>query len=210
MNELRKEALKSINPLYGLVLAGGRSHRMGEDKSKINWHGKEQQYYLYDLLDKFCEQTFISCRKGQVKSIDKKYATLPDTYEDLGQYGALLSALSKYEDASFIVVACDLPFVDEKTLKQLVNERDVSMIATAFSNPENGLPEPLIAIWERSGKKVLLNLLDEGITCPRKVLIKSSQMVKLIKILNPEIVMNVNTPVEAEKARCLFSERKIL
>ena len=42
--------------IHGLVLAGGKSIRMGHDKSVINWHGKEQRYYIADLLEKFCDE----------------------------------------------------------------------------------------------------------------------------------------------------------
>lgn len=38
--------VKLNSNLKGLVLAGGRSLRMGESKAKMRWHGKEQQYYL--------------------------------------------------------------------------------------------------------------------------------------------------------------------
>ena len=57
-------------PLKGLVLAGGRSTRMGVSKARINWYGKEQQYYLADLLNSCCEEVFISCCKEQVAAID--------------------------------------------------------------------------------------------------------------------------------------------
>ena len=51
--------------LNGLVLAGGKSIRMGFDKANIKWHAKEQQYYIADLLKEVCENVFISCRPGQ-------------------------------------------------------------------------------------------------------------------------------------------------
>ena len=209
MDKILKSKIKKDSKLYGLVLAGGKSKRMGHDKGKIDWYGKEQQYFMSDLLEKFCEKTFISCRKDQVESIDKKYKTIGDSYNDLGQYGGILSAMSKYNDASFLVVACDLPLVDEKTLAQLTNARDTKKIATAFVNEQNNLPEPLIAIWEGTSRNILLEYLKEGITCPRKALIKSSGLVKLLKPLNPNTIMNVNTPEEAVIARNLITNNKL-
>jgi len=56
-----REKMKAATPkLNGLVLAGGKSLRLGTDKGKINWHGNEQRYYIAELLQKFCDEVFIS------------------------------------------------------------------------------------------------------------------------------------------------------
>lgn len=55
--------------LKGLVLAGGRSTRMGRSKANICWYGKEQQYHLADLMSGFCDEGFVSCRQEQVGEI---------------------------------------------------------------------------------------------------------------------------------------------
>lgn len=186
--------------LFGLILAGGKSKRMGVDKGIIRWHSKEQRYYLFDLLEKFCESVFISCKKEQLKEIPKKYKTITDTFFALNQYGAILSALTKFPDRGWLVVACDLPFVNAQALEQLISARNPKMMATAFYNPENKLPEPLLAIWESRSKNRLLELLEQGVSCPRKALIQSSRDVKLVRPKSPEVIINVNTPEDIENA----------
>ena len=62
--------------LNGLVLAGGKSKRMGRDKSSIQWHGKEQQYYMADLLKPQCNEVYISRRQEQEAEKKKKYKIL--------------------------------------------------------------------------------------------------------------------------------------
>ena len=64
---LLEDLQKKQAPLYGLVLAGGRSTRMGQDKSLISYHGKAQREYMADLLGQWCSRTFISCRGDQVE-----------------------------------------------------------------------------------------------------------------------------------------------
>lgn len=194
--------------LYGLVLAGGKSTRMGRDKGLIKWHGKSQRYYLADLMGQFCEDVFISIRPDQKDKIKNPYKTIPDMYDDLGQYGGILSALTTYPEKSFLVVACDLPLIDARAMEYLIKNRDSQKIATSYESGIDHLPEPLCAIWEAKSKRILLKLLDEGITCPRKALIKSERKVKLVKPLYSKLTMNANTPEEAEKVKKIMKERR--
>ncbi len=196
----------NLPPLNGLVLAGGKSKRMGTDKSIIKWHGKEQCYYLADMLKKFCAEVFLSCRQEQVKEFDPAYKTLPDTFLNLGPYGGVLSALRSQRDKSWLVAACDLPLLDEETFRFLIRNRDPQKIASAYESPHDGLPEPLITIWEPESYAVLLNSLGKGISCPRKVLMNSE--ITLLQPLHPEALMNVNTPEDAAKAKEILSSEE--
>jgi len=196
---LEKQMEKSVGTLNGLVLAGGKSLRMGYDKSSIEWHGKEQRYYMADLLKQYCDEIFISCRADQQNEVDSHYKTLPDTFVDLGPYGAILSAFREKPDAAWLVVASDLPLLDADTLQHLVTHRNPSAVATTFENPFDGLPEPLITIWEPKAYPVLLSFLSQGYTCPRKALRNND--VHIIKAENADALMNVNTQDELEKVK---------
>ncbi|HEY6974678.1 MAG TPA: NTP transferase domain-containing protein [Chitinophagaceae bacterium] len=191
-----KQLEQYIPPLNGLVLAGGKSERMGHDKGSIQWHGKEQRYYLADLLKQICKDVFISCRKKQKHEIDSKYKVLADTFSGLGPYGGILSAFRKYPDAAWLVTACDLPLLNLDVLQQLIKNRNSSAIATAFEGPSDGLPEPLITIWEPKAYPILLSFLSQGYSCPRKVLRNND--IHLIKAANADALINVNTPEELE------------
>lgn len=188
-----------IPALNGLVLAGGKSKRMGTDKGLIKWHGKEQRYYVADLLAGFCKEVFISCRPDQEIEIDNHYKTLPDTFLNLGPYGGILSALRADRGKAWLVVACDLPLIDEETIRFLIKHRNNKTMATTFESPHDGLPEPLITIWEPESYAVLLHFLGKGITCPRKALINSEKTI--LQPPYPEALMNVNTPEDADTVR---------
>lgn len=188
-----------VPQLNGLVLAGGKSQRMGNPKDKINWHGKEQRYYAADLLAPFCDEVFISCRQDQLENFDPNYNALTDTFLNMGPFGGILSALRLQRDTAWLVVACDLPLLDEKSLEFLIENRNIEKAATTYESPFDGLPEPLITIWEPKSYPLLLNFLGSGITCPRKVLINSDTLI--LKPGNPDSLMNVNTPEDREKAQ---------
>jgi molybdopterin-guanine dinucleotide biosynthesis protein A len=195
--------LEATKPkLNGLVLAGGKSERMGFDKGVVDWHGKEQRYYMADMLAMFCEEVFISCRADQSGQLDHGYKGLKDTFTGLGPYGGILSAFREQPDNAWLVVACDLPLLSEKTLQYLIEHRNTATIATAYQSSSSEFPEPLITIWEPKSYPVLLSFLAQGYSCPRKVLINSD-----ITVLNapfPAELTNVNTPQQFEEIKLLL------
>lgn len=192
-----QEMLKKIPPVNGLVLAGGRSLRMGRDKGAIAWHGKPQREYAADMLKNLCGEVFLSCRPGQEPDMGTAYPTLPDTFADLGPYGAILSAFRQAPDAAWLVVACDLPLLDHATLDFLLKNRQPRRVATAFESPFDQMPEPLIALWEPKSYATLLSFLAQGYSCPRKVLLNSDT--SILKAPAPEALTNVNTPEEVSE-----------
>jgi molybdopterin-guanine dinucleotide biosynthesis protein A len=191
--------------LNGLVLAGGKSVRMGYDKGTVNWHGKEQRYYVADLLKAYCNEVFISCRAEQKQEIANAYTVLEDTFLDLGPFGAILSAFRKNPDQALLVVACDLPLLDAQTLQHLIANRNASSIATAYESAYDGLPEPLITIWEPKSYPVLLAWLAQGYSCPRKVLINNETT--LLKADDPAALTNVNTPDDLDKIKRVLHQK---
>jgi molybdenum cofactor guanylyltransferase len=184
------ESSLSPAPVKGLILAGGKSLRMGEDKGQLNYHGKAQVDYLKDKFSKISLETAISCRMDQYESYDR----ITDKFEGLGPFGAIASAFQSDPNAAWLVVACDLPLVDYAVFEQLIKERDPSKLATCFYNPETGFPDPLITLWEPKAYMRMLEFLALGYSCPRKVLINSD--VKIVRLENPEILKNVNTKEE--------------
>lgn len=191
---------KNIPLLNGLVLAGGKSRRMGQDKGKINYHGKPQREHAFDLLSNCCEQTFLSCRPDQ--SADPDLFGMPlifDSFLGLGPFGAITSAFRENPNTAWLVVACDLPLLDKESLNYLIQHRDPSKVATAFNSPDNEFPEPLITIWEPRSYPILLSFLAQGYSCPRKVLINSE--IALVDAPDTRVLTNVNSPEDLERLK---------
>ncbi len=188
-----EEMRKHSPAIKALVLAGGASTRMGNDKGAINYHGKPQREYMADLLSNYAKETYLSVQ-GADQGIESNYELLPDSFRDLGPFGGILSAFRKDPNSAWLVTATDIPLLDDKSLKVLVEKRDLSKLATCFHNPETNFPEPLITIWEPRAYPVLLQFLANGYSCPRKVLINSD--IAELEIDRIEVLSNVNTPEE--------------
>lgn len=177
----------STAPLCGLVLAGGKSVRMGTDKGLLDYFGKSQRIYSMEMLEKLNLKTFLSVRTEQ--KLEHKNI-IEDKFIGLGPFGAICSAFQHNPNAAWLVLATDLPYVDEKLIRRLMKERDSGKVATALKGKNKEFPEPLITIWEPKAYPIMLQFLAQGISCPRKVLINSN--VKLVEV-NDEFITNVNT-----------------
>ena len=187
-------------PLYGLVLAGGRSSRMGSDKAAIRYGDRTQLERAADLLRAVTLETFVSVRSDQVSDpLRAKFPQIVDTGEVEGPAAGIQAALRTKPDAAWLVVACDLPYLTAATISHLLAHRDVSRIATAYRSSHDGLPEPLCAIYEPSAGPALQQFIATGRNCPRKFLINSDTL--LLAQPDPETLDNVNTPADLAIAR---------
>jgi molybdopterin-guanine dinucleotide biosynthesis protein A len=194
-------------PLYGMVLAGGLSSRMGTDKALLNYHAENQLVRTASLLSETCSKVFISCRAEQSSAYsDYGFPVITDTYLDMGPLGGLLSAQRSHPDAAWLLVACDLPFLDGNTLASLLSNRDPFRHATALMSPESRHPEPLLAIYEPKSRRPLLQQHASGNDSLSSFL-RNSRILK-IDPDNPDALKNVNDNEEMTAARqSLFSSR---
>ncbi len=182
-------------PVKGLVLAGGKSVRMGTDKGLLEFQGRPQRNVAVNLLEACDLQTFLSLREGQEVSSN---AVIRDSFLGLGPFGAICSAFQKDPNSAWLVVATDLPFITEALIKLLLEKRNPSKIATAIKGKSKEFMEPLITIWEPKSYPVLLSYLAQGYSCPRKVLINSE--VEIVEV-EDHFIRNINTPEEFDVAK---------
>lgn len=186
-----------MSKLYGLVLSGGKSTRMGTDKGLIDYHGVSQQEYVSKLLSKVCDAIFLSINPEQ--EITATNTIVDENIYD-GPYNGILSAHHKFPEVAWLVVACDLPLLDVKALEQLITERDTTKMVTTFATKESKLPEPLCAIWEVEGLKVSKEFLNKGESkSPRKFLLQND--IALVFPENEEVLLNVNSKEAYEIAK---------
>ncbi len=190
---IQDDITANIPIINGLVLAGGKSQRMGQDKGSIQYFNQPHRDYLAELIAPFCKETFISTKEN----IQSRFTTIRDTFVGMGPMGAILSAFQQNPDVAWLVLACDYPLMNKATIQQLVDNRQPPKVATAFQSIENEFPEPLITIYEPKSYPVLLQFLAQGYACPRKMLINSNiHLLPAAQLKHPEVFQNVNHPNE--------------
>lgn len=189
----------ATNPVYGLVLAGGESRRMGRDKALLVRDGRSQLEYIATLLDSVADRVFVSTRREQQDdAVRNRFVQIIDRYDGIGPVAGILSALEEHPEADWLVVACDLPNIDEATLRFLLDNRSDARPFTAFRSSYDDLPEPLCALYRSGSDAVIRRFVDDGIVCPRKILIRSAT--ELLVQPNPAALDNINTPDDLESS----------
>lgn len=182
-------------PLYGLVLAGGRSSRMGQDKAALRLGGRTQLERAMALLAPHVARAFVSVRKDQrADPLRAGFEQIEDTRDNLGPIAGIIAAQERFPDRAWLVLACDLPLLDAATLSFLVHARAPERLATAFRSSHDHLPEPLCALYEPGSRAPLADHVARGQNCPRKFLMGAD--VHLIDEPDPHALDNANTPEE--------------
>ena len=182
-------------PLYGLVLAGGRSRRMGQDKAALPADGGGTWLdRAVFLLTGVCENVWVAARSEQMSNpVYARHSVIADAYSDIGPAAGLLSAWDEHPRVALLVLATDLLRMSNQGLSQLIGAREPNRYATAFLH-EDGTPEPLCTIWEPSARSELRRRMELAQTSLREFL--ASKPCQLIKPREPRWILGANTPAE--------------
>ena len=203
-NHINNLIQEKIAPVKGLVLVGGKSTRMGTDKAELDYFGKPQKEVAKELLEKNNLATYYSVRayseisglKNQtVISSEVEKSEILDTFYNLGPFGGICSAFQKDPNSAWLVLATDVPFVNDEVIQLLLKRRNPSKTSTAIKGKNKEFVEPLITIYEPKAYPILLQYLAQGYSCPRKMLINSD--IEIVEI-DDNFIRNVNTPEEFE------------
>lgn len=181
--------MSTSEPLYGLVLAGGKSERMGHDKALLSYHGQPQYEYLSGLLSECCDEVYISCHAGQ------EFYTVPVITDDpayigTGPVAGLMTAMEKL-DSALIVIAVDYPLINRNDIMNLIYHRDRRAVATVYYNTATGFYEPFLGIYEVPFKDLLKQEISIGHYSVQDIL--RTHHTKQVTPANLEILRSIDT-----------------
>lgn len=191
--------------ILGLVLAGGKSKRFGQDKASYVFHdGICQIDYAMDLLDTFCERTVVSV--GDSRSRFGLEESNHDWIEDVpgmqGPIGGVMSGLVEAQGKGLLVVACDMPLLEGSLILRLLTQRDVCRLATCYLATD-GKPEPLCTIYEPGCLPLLEKATEEGQMSLRRFL--TIENVARVPCRSPKLLASLNTQADVDRLRSIVS-----
>lgn len=157
--------------LAGVVLAGGKSTRLGQDKADIVFSGITLLDRAVKLLKGHCSTVCVVGRSSPLDCTGSERGAghggvswVMDMVTGHGPAGGVATAL-KVLHRPCLVLSCDLPLMDGSTLQRLIkarNERPQGALMTAFMQVETGYIEALVAIYEMEALPLLEAALEKG------------------------------------------------
>ncbi|NLI93869.1 MAG: molybdenum cofactor guanylyltransferase [Peptococcaceae bacterium] len=183
----------------GVLLTGGESRRMGKNKALLELDGKPLIERTLDILRKTCSEVVISSRSEDLYS-SYGYQVIPDIFPGKGPLGGLYSVLQKASYEYLFLAACDMPFLDETSIRYIYSRMDDFDAIVPYAL---GRMHPLHAFYhkritplvEEKIQKDQLRIVDVLSECRMKIL-KSEDGEDFYKNRIDQSVVNVNTPDE--------------
>jgi len=184
-----------------VILAGGKSSRMGRDKALLPFGGYScLAQFQYQRFLPFFEKVYISCKNNK---FDFEFKIIEDRYEDSSPLVALVSIFETLQVEKIFLLSVDAPFVDKDTIDKLFEASNNTDIVVAKS--PNGI-EPLCGIYNRSILEVAKKQLSQN----------NHRLNNLLKLLNTHFVefqseavfLNMNYIEDYEKASLSYRDYK--
>lgn len=149
--------MSTAKNITAIILAGGKSSRMGTEKGLVVFSGKSLVQHVIDALKKITDSIIIIT---QYPSYEKfGYPCYPDIYKEKGALGGIYTGLVNSSSQKNIVVGCDMPFLSQNVLNGLIeNCDDVDVLLTMHKGKE----EPLCSVYDKSCIPHFKKLIEAG------------------------------------------------
>jgi molybdopterin-guanine dinucleotide biosynthesis protein A len=178
--------------LPAVILAGGKSKRMGTDKTQLIYKGKSLLQHSIDLLQAFSDNIIISSNRP----LRINFPVFSDSIPDAGPLGGLFTALSLVKEQKLIVLAADMPLLTPAVIEYLLKKADFNKQINIFS--VNNKWQPLVGIYDTSLLPIIKNQITHKDYKLHHLLQKSSlHLIDGSKFAMQ--FMNVNSPAEWQK-----------
>ncbi len=149
--------MRNDDKITGIILAGGKSSRMGKDKGYCTLKGKPMVMYAVDLLSQICDTIIISSNNPDYEEFG--YPVISDEIKNIGPIGGIYTGLIHSKSEHNFFLSCDTPKVSEHLVNYILSERENFEIVIPLYN---GLPEPLCAYYNKNITSELFEIIKTG------------------------------------------------
>ena len=172
-----------------VILAGGKSSRMGQDKAFLEINGKSFLKQLTETLD-FFDEKMISRNNGENIHFPS-WQLAEDLYKNHGPIGGLHSCLSRCKSDALFFVSCDMPLIGKSLIETMCSEL-IEDIDAVVLRENDGKVHPTCAIY----KKNMSDIFEKQILSNnnRLMLALEKMNVKYVVMNSSQQLSNINTP----------------
>ena len=176
--------------MTGVVLIGGKSSRMGQDKSMLFLGDRPLYKIATEKIAPFCDKIYLSANHDQTTRCSYEYPLIQDTFKAEGPVGGIISSHRFIKD-TLLIISCDLPLITDDDITTLIHKHNEKKGCTMFYNDSTGHYEPMLSIWE----KEVLDLLEEYFISGGRSIQQFLKQQKIVKNMpsNLQNFKNLNT-----------------
>lgn len=179
-----------------ILFAGGKSSRMGEDKSLLPFGGYTTlTEFQYTRLKKIFTRVYISTKNRDKFDFDSDFILDP-IHVDFAPTAGFVSVLRALEDERIIVLSVDTPFVDERVFQTLI-DADLPELDAVIARTSEG-SHPMCGIYHRSLLGNFERMLTDGDHRLGKLL--ASSRTRFVDFTDEALFSNLNHPHEYQEA----------
>ncbi len=143
--------------ITGIILAGGKSSRMGTDKGFILWEGKPFVNHIIDALKPLVKDILIVSDHPRYDTLG--YKRIKDILPEAGPLSGLCSGLLKSDNHLNLVLSCDIPLISSGILEELLSAYKEGTNAVVCK--VNNKVMPLVALYNKNCMDVCWELLHK-------------------------------------------------
>ncbi len=202
----------SLTGVAAVVLAGGKSRRMGRDKRFLELAGRPLIDRVLEVLTPLFDEILLSAAEPDPELARFQARVVYDRRPDCATLGGLYSALCEVRAPRVFAVACDMPFLNPALIGQMARwapEADVVMarLATGLQPTHAVYSKACVPVLERMARAGNLRLQDL-VSAPEVQVVVLEEAA--VRTHDPQLLsfLNVNTPADLELARKLVSTRE--
>jgi len=144
--------------ISGIILAGGKSSRMGSDKGLLLLNNKPFIQHIVEALQPLVNEVIIVSNNSDYDIF--KLKRVNDLIEGSGPLAGIYTGLHHSKTENNFVLSCDVPLINTETLEKLTNQMDEN--ADVIQIESNGKTMPLIAIYKKHCESIFFELLKQG------------------------------------------------
>ena len=186
---------EEIAPVWGCVLIGGRSSRMGVPKHLLEQNGRTWIERTVAILRQQVEQVVVA-GSGDLPDVLANLPRVDDVPDLGGPLAGILAAFRRYPRVSWLIVACDLPDMREACLQWLLDCRRPGVLAVMPELEGDGRIEPLLAYYDQACGPLLEAMAANGYRRMSRLQGQVGVVTPQPPILLRACWRNVNTPRE--------------
>ena len=180
------------NNITGIILAGGKSSRMGSDKGFLVLNNKTFVQYSIDALSPLVSKILIVSNNPEYDAFGIE--RIEDVIENAGPVAGIYSGLEDSSTEYNLILSCDIPLITSEILQELIDSVDDTHDIIQLVS--DGKSMPLIALYKKEVSKTFYTLLQHD---ERRLRIAVNNCkVKNVVLDKHQIkqTMNVNTQTE--------------